>query len=370
MTCVLITGSRAPVALDLARALRTAGYEVHVADVRKSRMLAGFPHHRYAAPVQAPEVFAEDILRLNSRLVPDLIIPMCEEVFHLARVTADHPLPLYAPPFDQLMRLHSKLAFNAWVRELGLDAPVTERVDGYVDAEVAAHSVFKPEFSRFGISCYIKPYGEKIDLICKNMNESWLRQDYIAGDDLCFYALASDGRLTAFAAYRSDWRTDGGASYHFQPLDGDLAHRLRTMAARLAAADRLTGQIACDLRHAPDDRLWLIECNPRATSGLHLLTHDPAALGRALLAPDASCLEAGTQSACVGPAMMVYGAPQAMRTGRVGQWRRDLGARDVVAGARLAALADSLGYGVTGLIKGQSLAAILTRDIECNGWPV
>lgn len=368
MTRILITGSRAPVALDLARALGTAGYDVHIADVRKSRMLAGFPQHRYAAPAQAPGVFAEDILRLNSEWTPDLIVPMCEEVFHLARIAAEHPLPLYAPPFERLMRLHSKLAFNAWVRQLGLDAPATERMDQHVDPEAAARSVFKPEFSRFGVACYIKPDVHEFDLISKNMRRGWLKQDYIAGDDLSFYALARDGRLTAFAAYRSDWRTDGGASYHFQPLGGDLAHRLQTIAARLVAADHLTGQIACDLRHAPDDRLWLIECNPRATSGLHLLTHDPLALGRALLSEDA-CLQAGAEPACVGPAMMIYGAPKAMRTGRLEQWRRDLGARDVVAGARLAALVDSLSYGLAAMARGQSLTAILTQDIECNGWP-
>ncbi len=368
MSRILITGSRAPVALDLGRALRRAGHEVHVADVRRNHLLTGFPQSVYAAPAQAPERFACDILRLQSALEPDLIIAMCEEVFHLAHMAVDHPLPLYAPPFDQLMSLHSKFAFNAWVRALGLDAPQTERITSDVLPTPVGAWVFKPEFSRFGFRCYLKLDKKDSEYINKNRYYAWLRQAYVPGEDLCIHALARDGQMTAFAAYRSNWRTAGGASYHFQPVAPELGARLRDIAERIIIAGRLTGQIAFDLRHAPDGRLWLIECNPRATSGLHLLTHDPDGLSRALLTIG-PCLEAGPDPACVGLAMGLYGLPKALRTGRTDQWRRDMKARDVLAGARLGALADSLGYSLAATLRGQSLAQVLTHDIECNGWP-
>jgi len=368
MSRILITGARAPVALDLARSLQVAGHEVHLADVFRPRMLGGFSRHTYASPVDAPDAFSVDVARLNASLAPDLIIPLCEEVFHLARLARDRPLPLYAPAFDMLMRLHSKLAFNAWARGLGLDAPMTERVSLPVDPAVAEASVFKPEFSRFGAQCYIRKIPQEFEVICKNSNADWLRQDYIAGEDLCFYALAQRGQLTAFAAYCSDWRTKGGASYHFQPLDPALSGRLRDIAARLIAGGDLTGQIACDLRLDAEGRLWLIECNPRATSGLHLLTHDPEALSRAFLTSEAPCLEAGPEPACVGLAMVLYGGPEALRAGRTTQWRRDIAARDVLHGARLAALADTIAHAAGAALRGQDLARFLTRDIECNGW--
>jgi len=369
VTRILITGSRAPVALDLGRALRLAGHEVHVADVRVNQMLGAFPQHTYAAPVRSAERFAHDIVRLQAELASDLIVPMCEEVFHLARVALDHPLPLYAPSFDPLMQLHSKLAFNAWVLSLGLDAPHTERISSHVAPTPASAWVFKPEFSRFGFRCYLNIGRQEAEYINKKMSMPWLRQAYVPGEDLCVYALARDGCLTAFAAYRSDWRTTGGASYHFQPVEPELGARLRGIVMRLVSGARLTGQIACDLRHDPDGRLWLIECNPRATSGLHLLTHDPERLSRALLGNDGRCLEASPEPACVGLAMALYGLPKALRTGRIDQWCRDMTARDVLKGARLGALADSLGYGLTALAAGQAIAQVLTRDIECNGWP-
>ena len=365
MSRVLITGGRAPIALDLSRALRTAGHDVHIADVFKTRMLRGFAQHTYASPVHATGAFAADVRRLNAQVAPDLVIPLCEEVFHLAEL-ADPALPLYAPPMATLMRLHSKFAFIAWARDLGLDAPATERISGPVDAAVAARSVIKPEFSRFGTRCLIKPGRHRLKH--KALSNGWIRQDHIDGEDLCFYALASRGRLTAFAAYRCDWRAQGGAGYHFQPLAPALAGRLREIACRLIEAGDLTGQIACDLRHDAADRLWLIECNPRGTSGLHLLTHDPRALGRAFLSPDGDPLEGDVRPAGVGLAMMLYGVPEALRTGRLAQWRRDLKARDVLAGARLAAFGDSLSYCAAAALRGQDLAAFLTHDIECNGW--
>ena len=365
MSRILITGGRAPIALDLARALSQAGHEVQVADVFRNRMLARFPQHTYASPVHAPLAFAADVKRLNAQLVPDLIIPLCEEVFHLAQVAQQTSLPLYAPPLAMLMRLHSKLAFIAWVRELGLDAPATERLSGPVDKVTAGRSVIKPEFSRFGTRCLTKPSLQALKH--KDLSNGWIRQNHIAGEDLCFYALAQKGRLAAFAAYRSDWRTKGGASYHFQPLAPALAERLRDIARHLIVAGELTGQIACDLRHDADDRLWLIECNPRGTSGLHLLTHDPQALARAFLSSDTDSLEGDAHPAGVGLAMMLYGAPKALRTGRWGEWRRDVKVRDVLAGARLAALADSLSYTAAAALRGQDLAAFLTHDIECNG---
>jgi hypothetical protein len=364
MTRILITGARAPVTRDLAHALSAAGHDVHLADVFRTRTAGRFRWHTYAAPVQQPARFARDIVKINIDLKPDLIVPLCEEVFHLAEISG---LPLFAPGRDTLLRLHSKFDFNQWVRRLGLDAPATQRV-GPKDTDRAETSVFKPEFSRFGARCLVRPAPELVAELSHEAANPWLRQDYIAGDDLCFHAIARAGRVRAFAAYRSDWRTTGGASYYFEPLAPALSQRLLDIAETLVAAGRLTGQIACDIRHDADGRLWLIECNPRGTSGLHLLAHSPRALGDAFLYDDGGTLTGSEAPVCLGPAMMVLGLSEALRTDRLDAWRRDVGrARDAMAGVLAAAVTDHLGHGLRATLRRKRLDQLLTEDIEYNG---
>jgi len=364
MSRILITGARAPVTRDLTQALSAAGHDVHLADVFRTRTAGRFPWRTYAAPVQQPERFIRDIIKINVDFKPDLVIPLCEEVFHLAGISG---LPLFAPDRDTLLRLHSKLDFNLWARSLGLNAPDTRRAT-VEDAELAAISVFKPEFSRFGAHCLIRPAPETVARLSYDADNPWLRQDYIAGEDLCFHAIARKGGVRAFAAYRSDWRTQGGASYYFEPLPPDLTQRLVDIAETLIEAGHLTGQIACDVRHDADGRLWLIECNPRGTSGLHLLTHDPAALARAFLDDAGERLTGSERPVCLGPAMMLLGLPQALTKDRLEPWRRDVGrARDALGGALAGAIADHLGHSLRAVLRGKGLSQLLTEDIEYNG---
>ena len=89
MNRVLITGGRAPVALDLARHFAAAGAEVFVADsapcflARASKAVRrGF---RVPPPRQAPQAFAKAIGSIVRREKIELIVPTCEEVFFVAR---------------------------------------------------------------------------------------------------------------------------------------------------------------------------------------------------------------------------------------------------------------------------------------------
>jgi hypothetical protein len=350
---ILITGARAPVALDLSRALRMQGHEVWGADVFRTALFG--EGLTYAAPRHDPKGFEKDATGLLKRLKPDLVIPLCEEIYHWAKVPE---CPLFAPDVDTLMRLHSKYEFTQLAAGLGLNVPRTERT-----MQWAPESVFKPEFSRFGVRVLIRPaHGPSGD----DRYNPWIRQAYIDGEDVCFYAIARGGRLRAFSAYRSAWRTKGGASYYFDPLDPALSARLQTVGATLAGALGLTGQIACDLRLDKAGDLWLLECNPRATSGLHLLAHDAAGLSAAFTGKG-DMLTATTGAVCLGLAMQVYGWPRAMQTGHLRQWRQDMArARNVLKGNTAVALLDSMGFFWQATVRGQGLAEFLTGDIECN----
>jgi hypothetical protein len=379
---VLITGARAVAALDIARSLRAAGYEPHLADcspawVARLSRTAG-PVHRYASPVEQPAAFADDIRGLIERLNPVWIIPTCEEVFHLAALAEVSGFSdrLFSPAPDQLAILHAKDRFAVLCRRLSLPVPDTTLVTdptalpGLTGA--AGEVVVKPVWSRFGARTLIAPDRADLAAIAPSPAAPWIVQRRVFGEEVSFYATCHEGRITAFCAYGSDWRLPGGASYVFQPLSAERTARLRPMAEVLAAFAG-TGQIACDALFDTGGQPWLIECNPRATSGVHLFDRS-ATFGRALMGRGEA--EAAAASRHLSPALWLHGLPTALRDGRLAAWRaqRRHGSDAVGApgdrGPVLGALADAAAFGLRAILTGRPLTEAMTADIEWNGEPL
>lgn len=380
--CVLITGARAAAALDIARDFRAAGWEPHLADCSPARIArwsaAAASVHRYPSPASEGEGFRRRIAELADRLGVRLVVPTCEEVFHLAAPTLSAPLAgrLFAPPLALLRRLHDKLGFAKACAEWKLPVPESHAIDTPHDlgrfADQAEDWVFKPRFSRFGEAALVGPSRSTLASLAFVPGQGLLAQRRVRGGEASFYAVAHRGELTAFSAYRSDWRMRGGASYAFEPLPASQAQMLRALAAALARAADLSGQFACDVMIDAAGNPWLIECNPRATSGVHLFAGD-GRLARAIIGDAHSLAEPPPVPAYLGPAMWVFGLPAAIGSKRVAAWRQAMAhGRDVLArpGDRLpmfGALVDSLGFSLAARKHGITMSAATTRDIEWNG---
>lgn len=379
---VLITGARAPAALDLARAFAAAGYAVHMADCAPCRMArwsrAPVAVHAHASPVEDPAAFERDLRGLVARLEPDLILPTCEEVFHLAGLARRWPdlaRRLYAPDFETLRILHSKRLFAEACVVHGLPVPEIWSCESREDLAALPPSetlVFKPEYSRFGVHTLIQPDPGQLAAVRPTPDARWVAQRHVAGAEVSFYAACRDGRLSAFSAYGSRWRERGGASYGFETPLKSVVDSLLTIAAILARAVVRDGQFACDAIVDADGQAWLLECNPRATSGAHLFDRS-ADLALALAGAGSPVHAAQGALRYLAPAYWLFGLPDAVRTGRLGEWWRGLRAgRDVIGapGDRrpvLGALVDSLAFSLKALAVGRSLAAAMTADIEWNG---
>lgn len=379
---VLITGARSVAALDIARSLRATGYEPHLADcspawIARLSSTAG-PMHRHASPVDRPAGFARDIRELIARLDPVRIIPTCEEVFHLAALAEADGVSdrLFAPPPDRLATLHAKDRFASLCQTLSLPVPETTLVADPAALEAftgdAGDHVFKPVWSRFGARTLVAPSPEDLAAIGPSPDAPWVIQRRIVGEEVSFYAVCDEGRVAAFCAYGSDWRLPGGASYVFRPLPAEQGARLRPMADALAAFAG-TGQIACDAIIDPDGQPWLIECNPRATSGVHLFGRS-AEFGRALMGQaEAEPIGVVSQLSTV---LWLHGLPTALRDGRLAAWRRQRKRGSDAVGAPgdglpvLGVLADAAVFGLRALRTGRPLTEAMTADIEWNGHPL
>ncbi|QDH21006.1 hypothetical protein [Saccharibacillus brassicae] len=350
---VLITGGRAPCALDLARAFAARGAEVYAAESLEHPLCAASRavkrSFRVPPPAQDPAGYAAALRDIVRREGIGLLLPTCEEIFYVSayRGSFGPDCRVLAPPLGTLRELHSKWAFIALCARLGLAVPETVRLtfadgaggsagdSGEVggDAEEGREAgseaqwtgvapsgagesvgeggaapsealsggggrgsgreeariegriprtapgdpayVLKPEFSRFsaGVSRH-GSLGEAREH-ARRAGGSWVAQRYAAGELLCTYGAAHEGRLLAHAAYRAP-QTASGASVCFEP---DADPQVREWVVRFVERTNFSGQLAFDFIRTEEGELLPIECNPRATSGVHLLLAPQAAGG-------------------------------------------------------------------------------------------
>jgi hypothetical protein len=376
---VLITGARAPIALDLARSFAAAGLEPHLADsiqpwsARLQRIARG-RLHRLAPPRFDFAGFTRDLATLVAWLDPVMIIPTCEEVFYLAAAAATLGLTtrVFAPPLATLRQLHSKVDFAALARRCGLATPETTRITSRAALQAfrtrAGNLVFKPEFSRFASHTLIRPDPARLDRLAPSEAEPWALQDHVAGEEFCLWSAARAGVLVGFVAYRPRWRLGRSSSFYFEAVDDPA---LIEPARAIAAATGASGQLSFDVIRRPDGTIVPIECNPRGISGLHLFD-STAALAAALLG-EGGFVTPDARARHLGPAMWLLGAPQALLQGRWAAFRQDLArSRDVLRepGATLGAFLDAGRFALVGLSRGRSASGQTTDDIEWNGEPI
>ena len=144
------------------------------------------------------------------------------EVFYVAEAAArdGYSAQVFAPPPAVLRRLHSKIEFPAWARELGVPAPETQAVVSACDVTAAstAHGralVLKPEFSRFGTATLVRPAPSELGAVAASPRHRWAAQRCIEGEEICLWTAAREGALVASAAYRPKWRLGRSASFAF-----------------------------------------------------------------------------------------------------------------------------------------------------------
>lgn len=371
---MLVTGARAPVALDVARSFRAHGWTVHLADsvpataARWAR--PAFPLHRLPPPRGRFAAFREDLRRLAAVTGATLIVPTCEEVFYI--VAADPPATVFAPPLETLHVLHSKHRFIALAAELGLAVPATRLVTARGDLPAAGldRIVLKPEYSRFAAAALIRPSPAQVARLRPSPAHAWVAQDFVAGEELCLWSAAHHGRVTAHALYRPTRRHGRSAAYAFEAVDWPPA---LAIAERIALGTGMTGHLSFDLIRTADGRALPIECNPRAVSGVHLFDGD--ALARAILGEPQPAPAAGTRRH-LAPAMALIGLPGAVLRGdaraliRTWQAGHDAIGRPGDRGPDAGAIVDAARFAALALTRRHSPTRQTTADIEWNGEPI
>lgn len=281
---VLLTLGRLPKALELARALHSAGCRVIIAEpfrwhlCRPSRAVSAC--YRVTAPNADRDAYLAELLDIVSREDVRLVIPVSEEVFHVAALRERLPahVKLMCPPHDRIAELHDKLGFARAAQAMGLKVPPTFPEDSD-DAQRLVGSgdyVAKPAHSCSGIGVSICRGGDRHRAGLPGM----LVQRLVEGDHISSLSLLLEGRELCTVLYRGTVYA-GTVAVCFERVTE--APSVMGWLQGFFDASGYSGFIAFDFIVDAGGEAWAIECNPRLTSGVHFL--DSADLGRALLAP-------------------------------------------------------------------------------------
>lgn len=336
---ILLTNGRFPVSIDLARQLHLAHHNVYVVDpmhyhvckfsrvVRKSYHVSA-PHSDSAGYI----VGVKNAI-LDSKI--DLVIPIHEEIFYLAGCQEDEILRrLLAPPFATLVMLHNKWEFSQFLLRIGLDTPAATLCRSIEDVralDASKELALKPVFGRACSNVHhLVPGKPRPASVAISADNHYIAQDWIHGARFCSYSVLRNGVIRAFAVYPVQDTIDGSSAVFFTSISHAL---IRAYVERLAAAlPHVTGQLALDFIETPS-RLVAIECNPRATSGIHLFSRTPN-LARVLTNPGQSAEARPGHTRQLMPGMLMWASKGQGTRAWAAHMKRLVRSKDVLFSAR------------------------------------
>jgi hypothetical protein len=214
------------------------------------------------------------------------------------------------------------------------------------------------------------PHGMPADSAELAPAGDWVVQELCAGKEICSYSIAVNGVVTAHVEYEPRYRIASSSSFYFDPC---AAPGVRAFVDRFVRKINFTGQISFDWIIGRDGRHSVLECNPRAISGLHLFDAlDP--LPAAIMGEAQPCVTPRQSKPRMHSTIMLsVGLLAAIRTRRFGEWLGDWRrASDVLLdggeiGPTLGGLLDLGSHSWRALTQNCSVREASTRDIEWDG---
>ncbi|HWS83129.1 MAG TPA: hypothetical protein VN207_02610 [Ktedonobacteraceae bacterium] len=343
---ILLTGGRAFVTLDLARQFARHGHRVVVAEsvfihlCRYSRCVK--KNYLVPRPNTDPTAYIDTLLDIIQQEKIDQLIPTCEEIFFIAQGLdriREH-CSVFVASLEQMQRLHSKWDFIQCASRHGLLVPDTHLLTSHDDLEQFLANnhrpfVLKPVYSRFATKVIRVDNTQQpqclLDHVTISENYPWVAQELLNGQAFCTYSIASSGRLLAHAVYPVTYTADLGACIYFEPVEHP---DIDQWVSRFIQQEHFSGQIAFDIIVTPAGTVYPIECNPRATSGIHLFQAKDQLHTACLLQQGHSekVLKPRPEvRGMIALAMVVYGLPAIRSWSHFRDWlHKFLHARDVI----------------------------------------
>jgi predicted ATP-grasp superfamily ATP-dependent carboligase len=278
----LLTVGRFPKALTLARGLHRHGVRVLVADPLKRQLCSVSrsvsKNYQVAAPNADIRAWERDILEIIDREQVTDLVPVSEEVCHVANLAPKLPAHVryVGPSAPWIAQWHDKLAFVSHAIDRGVTAPsVFTTADPEARALVRqTECVLKPRRGCSGTDISFLPPGSSLPPPSNEL----LVQRKVEGAHLYTISWVEDGQVMATASYRGSTHS-GTVAVGFQSAPTPFS--VKQWIEQFVADTGTTGFLSFDFILDRGGIPWGIECNPRASSGIHFI--DEAWLGAAVM---------------------------------------------------------------------------------------
>ncbi|PMC38568.1 hypothetical protein CJ195_08900 [Bacillus sp. UMB0899] len=320
---VLVTGARAPVTLHVCRLLKESGAEVYVTDCTNSPLTKVSSSIKKYILTPSPKFETKNFIKALVKIIKkeeiDYLIPTCEEIFYISmykEVISQYCIVL-VDDFSKLNVLHNKYKFIILVESLGYHVPNTTLLTENTMVNTLPEEtdlVLKKVFSRFSDSVIFLSTKSEIPPICLN-DSSWILQERMKGEQYCSYSIAKDGKVLAQAVYKSNFTAGLGATISFEHIEKS---DINQFVCHIVEHLNFTGQISFDFIVDDRNRAFPIECNPRATSGLHLF--DQEVVEALLLKSIKYLIPQKKKKEAIKLAMFLYGLQQIDNMRKLGKW--------------------------------------------------
>jgi hypothetical protein len=287
MTTALLTLGRLPKALDIARALHGTGVRVIIAEPFRRHLSGVSKAVDQSFVVTAPAVDGPRYLNELRELViaqgVDLVVPISEEIVHVSALQDRLPAScrLMSMPQYAVLEVHHKARFVDVCRAAGVAAPETASIDS-VDAvrlSKAHDYVVKPVSSCSGRGVRFFDSGAPLP----DVAEPSIVQRRVFGKLVSSFSIARQGDIRCTVLYRGAVM-QGTVAVCFERID--VPAEVDAWIRRFVAHTNWDGFISFDLIIDDAGIVHGIECNPRATSGIHFI--EPSGLAQAILDPMAA----------------------------------------------------------------------------------
>jgi predicted ATP-grasp superfamily ATP-dependent carboligase len=240
-------------------------------------------HFVYPSPYLFPERFVETLARKAEEFGSQVLIPMHEEGYVIARYRERLPpfLEVPLPDYDQIMALHNKDRFYALARRLSVPIPKTFLVGQMggieeISSRLSYPAVVKPRRAHgaFGLSYANSPEGLRrayrrlVRQFGFGPTETPIVQEYVAGIKHSVCMLFNRGKLRAQCTFKflRELPIDGGtAVLRISVRDERMEHIARRVLEHL----QWHGIAEAEFTLTEDQGPILMEINPRFWGSLY-----------------------------------------------------------------------------------------------------